>query len=280
MRDQFDYFVTERSENHARILLAAREGSGVAQVTGVVRGPFCDFSRTLTADSSINRGMSDGTFESLIVEPCYWTSSLPFWYDLRLTVTHKDGTTREGVFPVGLKRFYCDRRNFLLEGKRVVLRGVQVDSSGAEQLDAARKHETALIVKHADEGLCATASRLGVPLIVDLRGAESATSSGWDWYPAVMLVLIAEEQVDTVKLRSVYTAICVGAGSEPPTGPCDSYAIELQSGERPPFWAANCDKPVIVIRKDSEAEIRTARTGCDKLQAELAPEFDLAGYFV
>jgi hypothetical protein len=72
----------------------------------------------------------------------------------------------------------------------------------------------------------------------------------------------------------------VNAVSEKTAVTCDAYAIELQSGERPPTWAATCDKPVIVIRNDLEAEIRTARMSCDKLQAELAPEFDLAGYFV
>jgi hypothetical protein len=36
----------------------------------------------------------------------------------------------------------------------------------------------------------------------------------------------------------------------------------------------------MAIRKNIASEIPTGRTGCDRLQAELAPKFDLAGYFV
>lgn len=280
MRDQLDFFVTERTESHARILLTPRKGANVAGIAGVVRGPFSDFSKTLTADSAIKPGTTEGTFEALVVEPCYWTPSLPFWYDLRLTVTFDDGTRREETVAVGFKRFYCERRNFLLEGKRVVLRGRQADAPGEEYLLAARKYETALLVKHAGEGVCAAASRLGIPLVVDLRGIEPPADFNWDWYPAVMLVLVDSRQAVDEKLRNVQTVVCVNAARERPAIPCDAYLSELSRDERPPAWAATCDKPVIAFRKDPEADIRTARAGCDKLQAELAPEFDLAGYFV
>jgi hypothetical protein len=280
MRDQLDFFVVERTESHARILLAPREGAKIAKIAGVVRGPFSEFSKTLTADSTIRPGMTEGTFEALVVEPCYWTPALPFWYDLRLILTFADGVEREEIIPVGIKRFYCERRNFLVEGKRIVLRGMQIDSADEAALSAARNFETALIVNHANDGIYASANRLGVALVVDLRGAEWAACAELDWHPAVMLVLVGAEQVADDKLRNVQTAVCVNATSEQPTVACDAYAIELQPGERPPAWATTCDKPVIVIRKDPNAKIRDARAGCDKLQAELAPEFDLAGYFV
>jgi hypothetical protein len=61
---------------------------------------------------------------------------------------------------------------------------------------------------------------------------------------------------------------------------CDAFAVELNPGDRPPAWLATCDKPVMAIRKNIASEIPTGRTGCDRLQAELAPKFDLAGYFV
>jgi hypothetical protein len=280
MREILDFFVTERTENHARLLLAPRKDSGISQITGVVRGPYSDFSKTLTADSLLKSAGTPGTVEALIVEPCYWTPSLPFWYDLRLTLKFSDGSTRDEVFPIGIKRFYCERRNFLFEGKRIVLRGLKIEAPTQEQLEAARKCETAFIVKHATEEICQQASRSGVPLLVDLRGSDITVSSALDWYSAVLLLLVSADQVGTLSPRGVQYAVCLDAAGDAPIIQCDAYAIELRSGERPPRWAATCGRPVIAIRKDPEADIPTARAGCDRLQAELAPEFDLAGYFV
>jgi hypothetical protein len=279
MQDQLELFITDRSENRARIVLRPRRNSGVSQITGLVRGPFSDFSKTLTADSPLKPGI-DGTFEALIFEPCYWTPSLPFWYDLQLATTFGDGTTRKEVLPVGLKRFYCEGRNFVLEGKRVVLRGMQIDAPTLPQLDDARNHEAALIVNHVNEEICTSASRLGVPIVVDLRTAQPALDADLEWHPAIMAVIVHPTPHEFNRTNNSYSAVCVAAAGEKPTLSCDIYVIELQPGERPPPWAAACDKPVIVIRKDPDREIRTARAGCDMLQTELAPEFDLAGYFV
>lgn len=280
MRDQLDFIVAERTENHARLLLVPREGSEIVKITGAVRGPYSDFSKTLTSDSAFKAAIAPRQVEALVVDPCYWIPSLPFWYDLRVTLELNDRSTREEVIPLGIKRFYCERRNFLLEGKRVVLRGMGFDSPNGEQLQSARKFEAALMVGHVAAADLQQASRLGVPLVVDLRESNPAASAELDWHAAVMLVLVDVDQARAVQLRNTHVAICVSTDSDEPAVSCDAYAIELSPGERPPAWAATCDKPVIAIRKDPGAEIRTARAGCDKLQAELAPEFDLAGYFV
>jgi hypothetical protein len=280
MRDLLEIFVTERTENHARITLTPRVGSAMTAIAGSIRGPFSEFSKTLTAESVVKPGAVEGTFDALIVEPCYWTPLLPFWYELRLTVTCHEGTGSEEAIPIGIKRFYCQGQNFFLEGKRIVLRGIQIASPNYEDLIHARKHETALIVKCPTEEFFNYADRLGVPLIVDLRGESLAASSLLSWHPAVMLVLISANQARVFQRQHSHLAVCINANECESAISCDAYVSELRPGERPPAWAATCDKPVIVIRKDPEAEIRTARASCDKLQAELAPEFDLAGYFV
>jgi hypothetical protein len=60
----------------------------------------------------------------------------------------------------------------------------------------------------------------------------------------------------------------------------DVVAVELAAEERPPSWMASLGKPVIAIRRGGAyANLHEARAACDRLQAELAPEFDLAGYF-
>ena len=58
-------------------------------------------------------------------------------------------------------------------------------------------------------------------------------------------------------------------------------AIELGPAERPPVWLAHCGRPVLAIRRGADsAQAGDVRRRCDLLQAELAPEFDFAGYFV
>jgi hypothetical protein len=213
---------------------------------------------------------------------------MPFRYDLRLSVSSQNGELHEEVIPLGIKRFYCEGRSFRLEGKRIVLRGLHCDFPTEDDLRLARKCEIALIVQNADEDVHASASRFGVPLVVDLRDEptnENFTFHQFDWQPAVMLLILSVEQLQNEAFvahrpRESYVVACVGLDDVQPNVRCDAYAVELDSGQRPPAWATACGKPVIAIRKSVASEIKTARASCDSLQAELAPEFDLAGYFV
>ena len=280
MREHLDLVFIDRTENHVRVMVRPCVSSPISQVAGIIRGPYSDFSKTLTADSRLRPLESSGWVETLIVEPCYWTPQLPFWYDLRLIVTFDDGSSRETVVPFGINRFFCERGNFLLEGKRVVLRGLTIAAPASDQYEAAREYETALIVSRPTVDTLQAASRLGVPLLLDWRDIPAVPTTILHWYPAVMLVLLAAEQYGTVQLRGVPSAVYIAGDAGVPDVACDAYAIELQPGESPPSWAATSSKPVIAIRRDLEAEIVAARDHCDVLQATLAPEFDLEDYFV
>ncbi len=286
MQDSLDLIVTERTENHARILLAARAGSTIGDITGVVRGPYCEFTKTLTADFHFKATATGGGVEALVMEPCYWTAQMPFWYDLRLKVKTQGGTEREEILPAGIKRFNCEGRNLRLESKRIVLRGLRFDSPTENDLRIARNCETALWVTNSGEDVCQMASRLGVPLIIDLRGNDLAVNNvvrQLAWYPAVFVVLVSTDQLAELgsdSPRQTFVAIIVNAQDHEPSGKHDAIVIELSGGERPPAWAATCDKPVIAVRIDVASQIKSARAGCDRLQAELAPELSLAGYFV
>lgn len=263
MRYELQLIIVDKTENHARVLVS-NDGKTLA---GTVRGPFSDFAKTLTADFKLKPAGSQGV-EALITEPCYWTPQLPMRYEL-----HVDG---EQSKPFGLKRFYCSGRNLTLEGKRIVLRGKACNSPSEADLELARQHETALMVIDPSDDVCEMASRLGVPLLVRVTMVTAIERLAW--FPAVYMVLTTTGQRLSPSSQ-IPAAEIVKAGDEP-TLLSQAIIIELGPGERPSAWTATCDKPVIVIRKDSEADIKAARASCDRLQAELAPEFDLAGYFV
>jgi hypothetical protein len=269
MRDELKLIVADKTENHARILV---RGTGKA-LTGTIRGPFSDFAKTLTADFNL-RPTDKGLAEALITEPCYWTPHLPMWYEL-----HVEAESGEQVLPIGLKRFYSTGCNFILESKRIVLRGKVCESPTENDLMLARQHETALIVTEPPDAVCKMASRLGVPLLVGIQ-AETEVDR-FTWFPAVYMVMDTSDKLSQLKKTSqIPVAEIIKPTGHEPTTNCQAVIIELGLTERPPAWVATCDKPVIVIRKDPDAEIKTARASCDRLQAELAPEFDLAGYFV
>lgn len=279
MREQLEVVIADRTENHTRVCLAWRAGSG-GTLGGVLRGPYSHFSKTLTADSVFKPAAQPGWVEALVTEPCYWTPRLPFWYDLHLEGTLGDGRSHAGTLPLGWKRFYSQGRNFLLEGKRFVLRGLVAGTATSEQSEQARQHEIALVVTQPNDEQCEAASKLGVPLLADLRSTGITAAATLHWHPAVMLALVTADQAQASLPANILTAICVAAPDPAPNVPCHALAIELEPGERPPAWAAKCGKPVIAMRKVHDAELSSARAECDKLQADLAPEFDLAGYFV
>ena len=282
MHDQLSLIVAERTENYARILLSVREDSDIAEISGTVRGPYSEFAKTLTADFAL-KPTATGTVEALIVEPCYWTSHMPFWYDLRLKLRLSDGTQREEILRAGIRRLFCEGRNLRLESKRIVLRGLRHNSPTEDDLQLARKCETGLLLNNLTNEIGSAASRLGVPLVVDLSEHESLEKDAFnelDWSPAVMLTLIRRDQLTDSGPRQCFVGAYVDGEIQQPNIKCDAFAVRLADGERPPAWLATCNKPVIAIRKETGCEIGSARAACDRLQAELAPEFDLAGYFV
>ena len=130
------------------------------------------------------------------------------------------------------------------------------------------------------------ASELGVPLVVDLRGYDgdiTAKLLSCAWHPAVALVLFdtslasAFYQPRAVRIARIVDQVeCLDEASW-----ANVIAIEIDETESPPDWAATCEKPVIAIRRSGDyADLANARRQCDRLQADLAPQFDLAGYIV
>ena len=125
-------------------------------------------------------------------------------------------------------------------------------------------------------------------LIADLRGIRQSLGvrlRQLAWHPSVLAVLAddAAELADappSLVLGCAVTATLPAAGDVIPKW-AHVIAVELSAGERPPARLAHCGKPVIAVRRGaSYADVHEARAACDRLQADLAPQFDLAGYFV
>lgn len=289
MHELVSLFLEKATESEARVYLRGRDESEVIKVEGSLHGPVCDFSHTLPAECAMRWNEGTCSAESLLLEPCYWTPTLPFQYELEVTITFGSGTTQREKRLIGLRRWATEGEAFFLERRRTVLRGCGVESHSAETLKEARLAETALFVKMPSDDFCEAASQSGVSLLVDLRslaGPVEEVLQRLSWHPAVMMVLVATEQLDSLgELRSPFlTAVAVPPDSEKPEialAGCDLFAVELSAEKTPPAWLAGSGKPAIAIRcGETYADCQEGRSACDRLQASLAPEFNLAGYFV
>ena len=160
----------------------------------------------------------------------------------------------------------------------------------ATAVTRAREVEAALIVQDPDDEMLIATSRQGVPLLVDASDANKSVAQlcqRYSWCPAGVAVIARAAQLSTTEApppAGVPMGLAVDSHSdevEEDDFPFSFYAVDLQPGERPPPWVITACKPAIAIRRGAEyADLATARAACDRLQAELAPEFSLAGYFV
>ncbi len=296
MNEDLEFCVSARMPGELRLVLWPRRGTTITSITGTACGPFCEFSKTLTADFRFQKvsraGVEAGAVEVLVLDPCYWTPELPFLYEFHLSLKMVDGTERSVLATTGVVRLHCEADNLRMNLKRVVLRGTRCSAPTKAILQQAREHETALIVDYPEAWVCELASRIGVPLVVDLREIDrpwQEVGRELDWFPAVILVLLSTEQLVDVDRgwlgpRHSFVALAVSADASAEqiaNLQYDLLAVELSGNGRPLEWIAGSEKPVIAIRRgESYPGLAGARSSCDRLQADLAPQFNLAGYFV
>jgi len=306
MIENLEFLPGSFSENEARLRLAVSESSDIVSMTGSLRGPYCETAKTLTSNSPLvpipnppPRSAGEGAtrdlrpvVETVVVDPCYWTPQMPFQYKASVQVQTTVGQEVSSEFVFGMKRWCRDKTNLRLNLRRIVLRGTRVSNPSVDDLVQAHQLETALIVECFNDILGSEASRLGVPLVVDLRNVASDLPGELrqlDWLPAVLVALVSRRQlndgVDPLHLpKQCLLAQCLDGGSQPGDVVMPEttlLAVELAADERPPHWLATVAMPVLAIRPaEPPLDLSQARRGCDRLQAELAPEFNLAGYFV
>jgi len=292
--EQIDPVGFSPTEHQLNFVLGDYSLGRLASFYGNLIGPHCQYARTLPATFSVPPceglpGVANST-QRIITDPCYWTPQLPYLYNFEGEMKLADETVQSWSHTVGFRRWEVEGRNLRLERRRIVLRGAVATDESAVDLRAAHDAEVVLIVNDPSDSFLQQASECGVMVIADLRSFETELTPrllSLAWQPSVALVLVSPTpKFGFYVPPSITLGHTVDAKSQlTPESYADDWAkvllVELDSDERPPDWMANCGKPVIAIRKDGAyAEISKARPACDRLQAELAPQFNLAGYFV
>jgi hypothetical protein len=281
------------TEHESRLTVKSDAATKDVTYSGSLTGPYCAHARTLAAEhavSTIQDAASQSVGEITVVDPCYWTPQLPFLYTLDLEMRSARGNAQTMQRSIGLRRWQASGPNVRLERERFVLRGAMAPTADAAMLSRARDCEVAILVRAPDDDFCREASRVGVALVAEMRSAGPSLERELlrvSQHPAVLIVLV-DEPPGSLRSPSLSLPLIANALratddrtllSDPPWA--NVLAVELQADQRPPAWIAACGKPAIAIRRSAAyADIRRARNACDRLQADLAPQFNLAGYFV
>jgi hypothetical protein len=261
-------------------------GDGAVDLTGAweLYGPRCEYGRTL-ASTFRGKVISAHRVEFLVTEPCYWSAAMPFLYELRRTDA---GATNGGiVHTLGLQRLSAHGVNLRHGGERVVLRGAVAATLDESAVREAHEAEAAIIAIAAKEiPDLSAASRWGATVLVDastFAGDIQQLRQRLSWEPAVAALLqAAGDSVRTNESPFLTGVVLPSQQWHDVANAAGAQLIvaDLATGERPPASGIEWGKPVIALRRSPEfASFAEARAACDRLQAELAPEFNLAGYF-
>ncbi len=81
-------------------------GNDLAKLSGKIRGPFCENTRTLPAEYAFRQTSSTqgSTAEAVVTDPCLWSAELPHMYRIDVQATRDGQTIAEYHGTVGLQR--------------------------------------------------------------------------------------------------------------------------------------------------------------------------------
>lgn len=265
------------------------------RLTGRVVGPTCAYSRTLPASIQLAARPSPAgealLAEAIVPDPCFWTSDLPFLYQVQVELRRGDNVLESIVRPVGIRPLAITRRRFIWEGRAWVPRSALSAALPTASLADWRAADLVMCVERPADELCAEASRLGAVVAAELSGSAADAASEARrlarWPAVAMLLLDASTPIDAA-LRQAARNLLLGRVQSPGNADADHADFIVCEGRTPDTIAAcalvvksHCP-PAVLARLDSgwHDSLSDARRACDALQAELAGRGEFAGYLV
>lgn len=264
-------------------------------LTGFVRGPRCSRGSTLPAKFRLQsrlpasgRGAmsEDAAAGALITEPVYWSPDWPALYDLAVELQDGSQTLEQATRSIGIRALKVVNRRFDFGGKHWVLRGVRRDCPEPTDLGTFREHGAALLAPaaHLTEQILAEASESGVMLIAELSSQDDhqhAVSQLSRHAAVAIVVLPADVPIPPASGNMLPVRRLVQGEPEPPADEAKAAMAQVRDAAKFADWASRLSRAVIAYRPLAEAaDPATARAACDRLQRDLAPYGQFAGYIV
>lgn len=176
-------FWGKTSQNLAHVFVRVSGVSHDARLSGFVQGPTCRYSQTLPSRILL-RDLGPGEdrlLQAAIPDPCFWSPTLPFLYDVELKVETAADEPVVVRQPFGIRMFGASGRSLRMEGNRWVARGTSgalplvgrdhdAENAGAISARIQALHEESLVamVSAPSLAICREASEAGVMLFVRL----------------------------------------------------------------------------------------------------------------
>lgn len=302
--DQLDLFHGQLSQNRA--LIYARlpqppelsdEARTDCELIGTIHGPHSARARTLPATIRFQDGGPGASWlaRATLPDPCCWSPDTPHLYRVAVSLRRKSSgeTLATATHEFGLRPLATHGASLFWEAKRWVLRGVSEDAADAVAMDVWRETQTALIVREPREELCTAASRQGALIVVrtSSRGERLVEElRRWAKFAAVGMVVVeaAEYAHDELKTTAPNLVIArahrLADGVELPHDVAPGELLWCDIREATPTQLArlrDCSAPLVIERRVSHTQaLDAARAECDRLQRDMVPYGDFAGYVV
>jgi hypothetical protein len=245
--------------------------------SGKLRGPFCLRSQTLAANYPV-RPIEDSAASVIVPDCCYWTSDLPFTYDLDIELRSGDepwAALKETISLPWLKlhqgKLYRSAKRWAPRMVRLELPPMQSEQERAALpawLEAVRQHDLALVLSLAEASneLLIACRRVGVPVAVEGADIAPHQLAAWENSGAVFLLLHpAVASPDTHLLIAHPAPENAGANWE-------CWEVQQRSE------ATGVGR--VAARRGTFHTPAEARKACDALQADSAGSTDWLGYLI
>ncbi len=286
--DNLDVFYGELTPARATVYarLEGLKNTAGLTLSGFVRGPRCFYSTTLLSTYPLaDAGPGPSLLaKALVPDPCYWSPETPNIYDVTVELRRGRDIIASEVRQIGFKPLGISGRFFTWEGKPWVLRGVRKQST-AEVDFALWREQCAVLCQQPIAGIedkMCRASEQGVMCfcslpLENLFGEDRAINylRTLVQFPAVGII-ISQRPLHKKVQRAAPNLLFV----QEDLNEFDASLPVLGKADRADALQAE-NLPVIIHRSLSHPlEIAQARAACDKLQADLAPIGQFAGYIV
>ncbi|HUE69455.1 MAG TPA: hypothetical protein VMP01_01090 [Pirellulaceae bacterium] len=307
-----EVFYSELTPNravvHAR--LRCEESLAGLSLAGIVRGPRCSRGSTLPATYRLVpcgplaprvevhsrsecttmgqvENLSYVRAQALVTEPIFWSPDWPALYDVTVELRQGSAVVETATRTIGLKPLAVAGRNLVHGGKTWVLRAIRSEAPAEAILEQCREHAAALLApaESLDEKLLTLSSQEGVLIIAEIAsGSAAADLSRLNRYAAVAIGVLpsGNGEIRTAASENILLAHRLMQGqTELPPDDARLVLGEVTDSATFADWANTLTRPVIAFRPlPLPTDIAVARAECDRLQRDLAPYGQFAGYIV
>jgi hypothetical protein len=302
--DNLDVFYGELTPARATIYarLEGLKNTDGLSLSGYVRGPRCFYSKTLPATFRLQDAGPGPSLlsKSLVPDPSYWSPETPHTYDVTVELRKGTDIIASDVRQIGFKPLGISGRSFTWEGKPWVLRGVTDQTADANSIATWQDRSNSLIFLDPplDEQLRVASERgilvwVALPLMARTPLLVDAMIAFGQWPCLAGFLIAAKGQYDKVPedLLNVVPNALKGLypGNRASIDPSQVERIfhHVMSGTAGDvdFDALN-PFPLVIIRaprtapgkKPAYISVKEGRRIADRMQAELAPRGQFAGY--